>query len=51
VRAKLDDVFGGRTDGVPGINEIDGVLLVSSWFRRNKAERKRVIEVDKAREM
>ncbi len=35
----------GATGGVPGLGEIDGVLLVASWFRRRAEERQRIPEV------
>jgi excinuclease ABC subunit C len=32
--------------GMPGLDEVDGVLLVAGWFRRHKEELARVIEVE-----
>jgi excinuclease ABC subunit C len=49
VAGALEDVYRGA-GGPPGLDEIDGVLLVAGWFRRNREERKRVIEVGAARE-
>lgn len=47
--AALDAVFQGNAVGPPGLDEIDGVLLVAGWFRKHKAERKRVLDVEAAR--
>lgn len=44
--ALLDETFhNGDVAGVPGLDEVDGVLLVAGWFARHKAERGRAIEV------
>jgi excinuclease ABC subunit C len=51
-REKLDEAFsGGDPAGVPGLDEVDGVLLVAGWFARHKAERERTLEVAACREM
>jgi excinuclease ABC subunit C len=44
----LDAVYRGNAAGPTGLEEIDGVLLVAGWFRKYKAERKRVLEWDAA---
>jgi hypothetical protein len=45
----LDEVFRGKgAAGTPGLDEIDGVLLVAGWFRRHRAEMDRVLSVEKA---
>jgi hypothetical protein len=43
----LDEVFAARagTRGTPGLDEIDGVLLVAAWFRRHPEERLRTMDV------
>ncbi len=48
--AALDVVYRPASAGPPGLDEIDGVLLVAGWFRRHKEERTRVIELGAARE-
>jgi hypothetical protein len=45
----LDEVFRASCSGPPGIDEIDGVLLVASWFRRHRDQRKLVLSVESAR--
>ena len=49
IETTLDAVYRPAAGGPPGLEEIDGVLLVAGWFRRNKEERKRVVEVEAAR--
>jgi excinuclease ABC subunit C len=48
----LDDVFatGRSVAGPPGLDEVDGVLLVAGWFARHRGERQRVLEPAAARE-
>jgi excinuclease ABC subunit C len=50
-RQRLDEVYdsGSRAIDLPEPDEVDGVLLVAGWFRRNKEERARWIEVETAR--
>jgi excinuclease ABC subunit C len=45
----LDAVYRGNAAGPPGLDEIDSVLLVAGWFRRNRSERKRVVDLVAAR--
>lgn len=46
----LSDVFSNvPLAGAPGLEEVDGVLLVSAWFRKHKPERERVLEIEAAR--
>jgi excinuclease ABC subunit C len=45
----LDEMFRASCSGPPGIDEIDGVLLVASWFRRHRDQRKLVLSVESAR--
>jgi excinuclease ABC subunit C len=47
VRWKLEEVYQGGPSmgGLPGLNEVDGVLLVAGWFRRHREERTRGIDV------
>jgi hypothetical protein len=51
VQTALDAVYQGSTQGPPGLDEIDGVLLVAGWFRRHRSERKRVLDVEAARQL
>jgi excinuclease ABC subunit C len=45
----LAEVYGSQTPpGPPTLEEIDGVLLVASWFRRHKDERLRTMDVNAA---
>jgi excinuclease ABC subunit C len=48
----LAEVFEGRQGGAgpPGLDEVDGVLLVAGWFARHRDERQRVLEPAAARE-
>jgi excinuclease ABC subunit C len=39
---------GNAAAGPPGLEEVDGVLLVAGWFRRHPAERERVLEPEAA---
>jgi excinuclease ABC subunit C len=50
---KLEEVYpgGAVVPGPPGLDEVDGVLLVGGWFRRHRQELERVIEVEAARRM
>jgi excinuclease ABC subunit C len=49
--ATLEEVFEAPTvPGPPGLDEVDGVLLVAGWFARHRDERQRVIEPGAARE-
>ena len=48
--AAIDAVFLGNAAGPPGLEEIDGVLLVSGWFRKHKAERRRVLSYERRKE-
>lgn len=50
-REKLDEAFGGGAAGVPGLDEVDGVLLVAGWFARHKAERERTLDAAACREL
>jgi excinuclease ABC subunit C len=38
----------GDLPGPPGLDEIDGVLLVAGWFRRHPAERQRTLTPEEA---
>ena len=39
--ARIAEVFAHDTmPGPVGLNEVDGLLLVSAWFRRHKGEKK-----------
>jgi excinuclease ABC subunit C len=46
-RQKVAEVYQGQasSSGMPGIDEVDGVLLVAAWFRRHPEEMTRTIEV------
>jgi excinuclease ABC subunit C len=47
-RRKLEEVYrSGPAAGVPGGDEVDGLLLVAGWFSRRREERARVIEVER----
>jgi excinuclease ABC subunit C len=49
-RQRLEEVYDGgplATD-LPAPDEVDGVLLVAGWFRRNKQEREKGISVEAA---
>jgi excinuclease ABC subunit C len=50
--ANLDEVFqsGPTPAGPPGIDEVDGVLLVAGWFARHRDERGKLLEPAAARE-
>jgi excinuclease ABC subunit C len=50
-RRRLEEVFDSSpaATALPEADEVDGVLLVAGWFRRNKEERARGIEVEAAR--
>ena len=47
--AAIEAVYGGAPAGPPGLEEIDGVLLVAAWFRRHPAEKERTLEPAAAR--
>lgn len=48
--ARIEEVY--RSAGEPpGLEEIDAVLLVASWFRRHRQERHRVLEVESVRRL
>ncbi len=47
--AALDAVDRGGASGPPGLNEIDGVLLVAAWFRRHPAEKDKALAPAAAR--
>jgi excinuclease ABC subunit C len=49
---RLEEVFeaGPMLPGPPGLDEVDGVLLVAGWFARHRDERQRVLEPSAARE-
>jgi excinuclease ABC subunit C len=51
MRALLDEVYRPGGAAAPGLDEIDSVLLVAGWFRSQREERKRLIEVDAARQL
>jgi excinuclease ABC subunit C len=46
----IEEVYSreGSPLGPPGMGEIDGVLLVASWFRRRAEERQSILEPDAA---
>jgi excinuclease ABC subunit C len=46
---KIEEAFAGGASGVPGFDEVDGVLLVAGWFARHKAERGRTLDADGCR--
>lgn len=48
---RMEEVYRVPVAGPPGLEEIDGVLLVAGWFRRHREERKRVVEVEAARQV
>lgn len=50
---RLAEVFAADapSSGPPRPDEVDGVLLVSSWFRRHRQERDRLLNVDVARRL
>ncbi len=37
----LESIYQNGSPGLPTLDEVDGVLLVAAWFRRNAAERAR----------
>ena len=45
----LANVYDCAVSASPGPDEIDGVLLVAAWFRRNGAEREKILEPAAAR--
>lgn len=47
---RVQESLGATVVGAPGLDEIDGVLLVASWFRRHRAERRRVVDYACSRE-
>src|SRR5262245_35775950 len=48
-RAKMVDVYAAGCSGPPGLDEVDGVLLVDGWFRRQRQEKERLLAVEAAR--
>jgi excinuclease ABC subunit C len=50
--SRLAAVFdsGPSVPGPPGLDEVDGVLLVAGWFARHRDERQQVLELSVARQ-
>jgi hypothetical protein len=47
--AALEAVYHGASLGPPGLDEIDGVLLVAAWFRRHPGEKDKILSAAAAR--
>jgi len=47
--AALEAIYHGGASGPPGLEEIDGVLLVAAWFRRYPAEKGKTLAPAAAR--
>ncbi len=40
----VQSLFRTEANGPPSLDEIDGVLLVASWFRKHRTERQRIVK-------
>ncbi|MFO0879985.1 MAG: GIY-YIG nuclease family protein [Gemmataceae bacterium] len=45
---RMLDTLSATPEGPPGLEEIDNVLLVASWFRRHRHERRKVVPAESA---
>jgi excinuclease ABC subunit C len=40
---RIEELYSGRCEGMPSLDEVDGVLLVDGWFRKHKAQREKLM--------
>jgi excinuclease ABC subunit C len=49
--AAMADVLNAAAPGPPSLEEIDGVLLAASWFRKHESQRLRTLTLSEARQV